>query len=53
MEGETSNLHLQNTIRVVVEEMLEAQNKPQEEQPIILPVTQPEKVTQVGEQTVM
>ena len=53
MEGETLNLHLQNTIRIVVEEMLAVHNKPPEEQPITRPVTQPEKATKVSEQIVI
>ena len=47
-EEETSSLHLKNTMRVMMEEML-AQKKTQEEQPI----SQPTKVKQDTEQKVM
>ena len=51
-KGETSSLHLKNTMQEMMEEMF-SQKKSQEEPPISSTISQPEKAQQTTEQTVM
>ena len=51
-EGGTSSLHLQNTMREMMKKMI-LQQKSQEEPPISSTISQPEKVQQSSEPTVM